>query len=102
MTNNQHEATPTDNGCVVRAQRISEFTDLYAAAYDKRFPDACGFTLGRTYYNALQEYLDALADAERRIHLVVARMEDNPISDIRAFYTTGELEAWDNYEGLRK
>jgi hypothetical protein len=93
MTNNQHEATPTDNGCVVRAQRISEFTDRFAAAYDKRFPDEWGFPLGPTYYNALQEYLDALSQAEQRIDLVVARMDD---------HYSRELKAWEAHKGLRK
>jgi hypothetical protein len=84
------------------SQRIIEFTERYTAAYFARFPNAENCALDKTYYGALHEYLQALIDADRRINLVVDRMEDNPISDIRAFYTTGELEAWDNYEGLRK
>jgi hypothetical protein len=49
--------------------------------------------LGPTYYNALQEYLDALSQAEQRIDLVVARMDD---------HYSRELKAWEAHKGLRK
>jgi hypothetical protein len=49
------------------------------------------------YYKALQEYLDAIWQAERRIELVVARMEDHTAPE-----GIKELEGWENYGGLRK